>query len=62
MKRIIHYRMAMLVFQQWQSSGIITEEELARIETLIALKYGLSQSSLYRVNTCNYCITEGSCQ
>ena len=60
MNRIIHYRMAMLIFRQWQSSGIITEEELTRIETLLAQKYDLSPNSLYRENTCNYCISEGT--
>lgn len=51
MNSIIHYRMAMLIFRQWQSSGIITEEEFVGIETLLAQKYSLSPYSLYREKT-----------
>jgi hypothetical protein len=45
---IIHCRTAMSVFKKWLDAGIITEEELSKIETIIAKKYGLSPCSIYR--------------
>lgn len=45
---VIRYSAAMSVFRQWLAQGIITEEDLARIAAIIALKYGLSPSSIYR--------------
>lgn len=45
---IIHYRAAMLTFKKWLGQGIITEEELLKIETVIAKKYGLPLGSIYR--------------
>ncbi|MHB1652328.1 MAG: SHOCT domain-containing protein [Desulfitobacteriaceae bacterium] len=46
---IIHYRTAMTVFRKWLAEGIITEEELSKIDTIIAQKYGLSSCSIYRL-------------
>jgi hypothetical protein len=45
---IIHYRMAISVFKSWLDEGIITEEELTKINTIIAQKYGLPSHSIYR--------------
>jgi len=45
---IIHYRTAMAVFRKWLAGGVITEEELTRIDAAIACKYGLSPCSIYR--------------
>jgi len=45
---IIHYRTAMAVFRIWLADGVITEEELTRIDAAIACKYGLSPRSIYR--------------
>ena len=45
---IIYYTAALAVFRKWLAEGIITEEELAKIETIIAEKYGLSSCSIYR--------------
>lgn len=45
---IIHYRTAISVFRKWLVEGIITEEELAKIDSLLAQKYSLSSSSIYR--------------
>ncbi|NLH45667.1 MAG: hypothetical protein GX451_06045 [Acholeplasmataceae bacterium] len=45
---IIYYRTALAVFRKWLAEGIITEEELTKIETIIAQKYGLSSCSIYR--------------
>ena len=47
-RAIIHYTTALTVFRKWLAEGIITEEELAKIETIIAEKYGLSSCSIYR--------------
>jgi len=46
---IIHYRTAVAVFRKWLAEGIITEDELLKIDTLIAQKYGLSSCSIYRL-------------
>jgi hypothetical protein len=45
---IIHYRTALSVFKKWLANGIITEEELTKIDTIIAQKYGLPSCSIYR--------------
>ncbi len=45
---IIYYTAALAVFRKWLAEGIITEEELIKIETMIAEKYGLSSCSIYR--------------
>ncbi|NLW73755.1 MAG: hypothetical protein GX057_02505 [Clostridiales bacterium] len=47
-RTIIHYTVALTVFRKWLAEGIITEEELTKIETIIAEKYGLSSCSIYR--------------
>lgn len=45
---IIHYRTAMTIFRKWLAEGIITEEDLMKIETSLAKKYGLLPGSIYR--------------
>ncbi|MBS3885674.1 MAG: hypothetical protein KGZ56_01305 [Dethiobacter sp.] len=45
---IIHYRTAIAVFRVWLAEGIITEEELTKIDIIIAQKYSLSSCSIYR--------------
>lgn len=45
---IIHYKTAVVVFRQWLAEGIISEAELASIDAVVAQKYGLSSSSIYR--------------
>jgi len=45
---VIHYAAAMAVFRKWVAAGIISEDELIHIETIIASKYGLSKRSIYR--------------
>lgn len=45
---IIHYKTAMSVFRKWFTEGIITEEELLKIDTIIAQKYDLPSCSIYR--------------
>jgi len=46
----IHYISAIKVFRAWFAQGIISNEELSKIETIIADKYGLSSRSIYRQN------------
>lgn len=45
---VIRYRAAITVFKKWLAEGIISNEEFAQIETVIARKYGLSFGSIYR--------------
>ncbi len=47
---VINYTAAMAVFKRWLEDGIICEDELIKIETTIAEKYGLSERSIYRQN------------
>ncbi len=47
---VIYYNAAMAIFRKWFAAGIINESELAKIETFIAEKYGLSSCSIYRKN------------
>lgn len=48
---IINYTVTMAVFKKWLATGIIGEDELVKIEAIIAEKYGLSVRSIYRQNT-----------
>jgi len=45
---IIHYKTAVTVFRKWLAEGIISEDELTKIDTALALKYGLQSCSIYR--------------
>lgn len=45
---IMHYRAAVSIFIEWFDQGIITEEDLAKIEKIIAQKYHLPLGSIYR--------------
>jgi len=45
---IIHYKTAIRIFREWLAEGIISADELTRIDTAIAQKYGLSSYSIYR--------------
>jgi hypothetical protein len=47
-QEIIHYRVAMSVFQKWLAAGILSEEEFTKLEALLADKYGLPKGSIYR--------------
>ena len=44
----IHYRVAMSVMAKWLAAGILSEEEFAKLELLLADKYGLLKGSIYR--------------
>jgi hypothetical protein len=47
---VIYYTATIAVFKKWLAAGIISEDELIKIETSIAEKYGLSKRSIYRQN------------
>jgi hypothetical protein len=47
---VLRYKASMSVFKKWASEGLISEEELLAIDTIIAEKYGVSSSSIYREN------------
>jgi uncharacterized tellurite resistance protein B-like protein len=47
---ILRYKTSMTAFKKWAADGVISEEELSAIDTIIADKYGVSLSSIYREN------------
>lgn len=47
---VIRYRTAMTVFGKWLTDGIISEDELTKIDAIVAEKYGLLSHSIYRLN------------
>lgn len=51
-RAIIHYHTAIMVFRKWLQQGIINEDEFMKIDAIIAGKYGLPNSSIYRESAC----------
>jgi hypothetical protein len=47
---VIRYKASMSIFKSWAAEGLISGEELLAIDTMIAEKYGVSLSSIYREN------------
>ena len=45
---ILRYKASMSVFKRWAETGLITQDELLKIDTIIAAKYNLSSCSIYR--------------
>jgi hypothetical protein len=45
---ILHYRIAIAIFQKWLNQGMINEVEFVEIKALIADKYNLAKGSIYR--------------
>jgi hypothetical protein len=45
---VIHYKTAMVFFNKLLADGVITTEELTKIDTILLKKYGLSLGSIYR--------------
>jgi len=45
---VMHYKAAVSVFSKWLTDGLISGDEFTQIDTMIAAKYGLSFSSIYR--------------
>lgn len=47
-KRLIAYQTAMALARSMRSKGIISAKEYAKIDTIIAKKYGISSGSIFR--------------
>lgn len=47
---ILRYKAAMAIFKMWLSEGVITEDDLLAIDTMLARKYGLSSCSIFLEN------------
>lgn len=47
-KNILLYKATMAIVKKMLSEGLISDQEYAEIDTIIAEKYGLSLSVLYR--------------
>ena len=45
---LIHYRVAVSVFEKWLAAGLLSGEEFTKLEALLANKYGLPKGSIYR--------------
>lgn len=56
--KVAAYRTAMSIIKGMVSSGIITEEEYAQIDTMIAEKYGLKSCSIFGSNCGLVCRSE----
>ena len=48
LQSIVRYRIAMSMAKSMLNKGIITEEEYAKIDTIMAKKYGLSSCTIFR--------------
>lgn len=47
-RRLERYLSSMLPVKQWRDAGVISPEEYAEIDTMIASIYGLSSCNIYR--------------
>ena len=47
-KRLMAYQTAMALARSMRSKGIISAKEYAKIDTIIAQKYGISSGSIFR--------------
>lgn len=48
---LICYILSISSFRSWLKQGIISEDELRQIDTIIADKYGISSYSVFRTIT-----------
>lgn len=48
---LVCYILSLSSFQSWLDRGIISEDELRQIDTIIADKYGISSYSIFRAIT-----------
>ena len=44
---ILRYKSAMAVFKNWHADGVISNDDLLAIDTMLAQKYGLSLCSIF---------------
>jgi len=47
---ILRYKSAMAVFKNWHTNGIISDDDLQSIDTILAQKHGLSSCSIFLEN------------
>jgi len=47
---ILRYKSAMAVFKNWHADGVISDDDLLEIDTMLAQKYGLSSCSIFLEN------------
>ena len=47
---ILRYNVAMTVFKNWLSAGVISDYDLLEIDAVLAHKYGLSPCSIFLEN------------
>ena len=47
---ILRYKAAMAVFKSWFAEGVISDDDLLAIDTMLAQKYGLSSRSIFLEN------------
>ena len=47
---VLLYKTSIAIFKNWAATGLISDDELLTIEPMIAKKYCLSLSSIYREN------------
>ena len=47
---ILRYKASMTVFKNWLAAGMISDDELLKIDTILAHKYGLSSCSIFLEN------------
>ena len=50
LQKVAAYRQAMSIAKSMEKSGIISEKEYGKIDTIIAQKYGISSCSIFRQN------------
>lgn len=53
-EQIFNYKTLMAIFKSWHDKHLISDEELIGIDKIIAKKYGISSSSIYRCNDLIY--------
>lgn len=46
-RSIMMYKMMIGILEKWMQSGIISEEEYLKMNTMIAEKYGLNSCSIF---------------
>ncbi|MDN4186090.1 MAG: hypothetical protein QY871_03330 [Dehalococcoides mccartyi] len=47
---ILRYKSAMAVFKNWHANGVISDDDLQAIDTMLAQKHGLSSCSIFLEN------------
>lgn len=53
-ERILRYKASMAMFKSWHSNGAITADDLEKLSTKLAEKYGLSSYSIFLENDLLY--------